>query len=236
MAQPPGDQLAEFQRAVQLSFDAQPSSARSSAMSSLEQLKQSSDGWSFCMQAFGGCTDDQARFWCLLAVVDMVATPQRYEAIGEQQKQALRGMLLAWLQSKNGPSQTDEPPFIKNKFAQLIVAVIARDYPQQWPQIFPQLLAMLPVRSPLQDARQHAVRGGPTDLTMEATDLALEGGWPARAATPPCSHMLPSSLPRRPRRAERGVLRRHVPAHAERHPRGHCLRRGERLQSGGAPG
>jgi len=75
--------------------------------------------------------------------VDTVASPQRYGAIGEQQKQALRSTLLAWLQSKTD-SQADEPPFIKNKFAQLIVAVIARDYPQHWLQIFAQLLNMLP--------------------------------------------------------------------------------------------
>ena len=40
--------------------------------------------------------------------------------------------------------QTDEPPFIKNKFAQLVVGVLCADYPHAWPQVFAQLLACLP--------------------------------------------------------------------------------------------
>ena len=37
----------------------------------------------------------------------------------------------------------EEAPFVKNKFAQLVVAVIARDYPQMWPHAFTQLLDVL---------------------------------------------------------------------------------------------
>lgn len=146
MAQLPAE-LHEFQRAILLTFDhtAEPS-LRSAASASLEQLKQSEDGWSFCLQAFGACTEDQARFWCLQTVVDVVVS-QRYSAISEAQKHTLRGYLLAWLQSKSG-SQTDEPGFIKNKFAQLVVAVIKHDYPQPWLEIFPQLLALLQVSAP----------------------------------------------------------------------------------------
>ena len=39
---------------------------------------------------------------------------------------------------------TDEAPFIKNKFAQLVVGVLCADYPHAWPQVFAQLLACLP--------------------------------------------------------------------------------------------
>ncbi|KAL1526877.1 hypothetical protein AB1Y20_015568 [Prymnesium parvum] len=132
--------LAEFERAVLLSFEAEPSSLRSAATASLEQLKQSGHGWSFCMQAFAACSDDRARFWCVQAVVDVVKS--RYSSLNDEEKQTLRGMLLAWVQSKN-EGQADEPVYIKNKVAQLIVAVMAHDYPQHWPQVFPQLLGML---------------------------------------------------------------------------------------------
>jgi hypothetical protein len=143
--QPPAE-LLEFQRAVLISFDhtAEPS-VRSAASASLERLKQSEDGWSFCLQAFGACTDDQARFWCLQTVLHMVASPERYAAVPEPQRQSLRGYLVAWLQSKGG-SQTEEQGFIKNKFAQLVVAVIRHDYPRPWLEIFPQLLGALQVR------------------------------------------------------------------------------------------
>ena len=40
--------------------------------------------------------------------------------------------------------QTDEPPFIKNKFAQLVVGVLCADFPHAWPHVFAQLLSLLP--------------------------------------------------------------------------------------------
>ena len=40
--------------------------------------------------------------------------------------------------------QTDEPPFIKNKFAQLVVGVMCADYPHAWPHVWAQLLGLLP--------------------------------------------------------------------------------------------
>ena len=143
--EPPAE-LVEFQRAVLISFDhtAEPS-LRSAASASLERLKQSEDGWSFCLQAFGACTDDQARFWCLQTVVDMVVSVQRYASVPEPQKQTLRGYIVAWLQSRGG-NQTEEAGFIKNKFAQLVTAVIRHDYPQAWHEIFSQLLGGLQER------------------------------------------------------------------------------------------
>ena len=40
--------------------------------------------------------------------------------------------------------QTDEPAFIKNKFAQLVVGVMCADYPHAWPHVWAQLLGLLP--------------------------------------------------------------------------------------------
>ena len=64
------------------------------------------------------------------------------EGMSEAQRQSLRSALIGWLQAKGSP-QTDEPTFIKNKFAQLFVGVLRADYPQHWPQAFPQLLGTL---------------------------------------------------------------------------------------------
>eukprot|EP00316_Scyphosphaera_apsteinii_P000353 CAMPEP_0119324400 /NCGR_PEP_ID=MMETSP1333-20130426/63108_1 /TAXON_ID=418940 /ORGANISM="Scyphosphaera apsteinii, Strain RCC1455" /LENGTH=1057 /DNA_ID=CAMNT_0007332091 /DNA_START=141 /DNA_END=3314 /DNA_ORIENTATION=+ len=133
----------EFSRAVLCSFDQTiDPRLRSTATSSLEGLKNSADGWTFCLQALSVTAEDRVKFWCLQALVNMVQLQQRYITLTEQQQTTMRGALVAWVQSK-GALQTDEPAFVKNKFAQLVVGVMKIDYPQRWPELFPQLLAAL---------------------------------------------------------------------------------------------
>lgn len=98
--------------------------------------------WWFCLQGFSSSTEEPVKFWCLQTVVDMVVRAQRYKLLPEERKQQLRTNLMSWLQSKGAP-HTDEPASIKNKFAQLLVAVLQHDYPTAWPDFFSQLLATL---------------------------------------------------------------------------------------------
>jgi exportin-T len=138
---PPGHE--DFTRAVLLSFDpTTEASLRRQANTSLEQLRQAEDGWLFCLQAFHALEDEQVRFFCLQMIVDMVSKQHRYASLPEEQRQTLRSSLVAWLQSK-GRAETDVPVSIKNKFSQLVVAVLRFDYPQSWPGFFAQLLAQL---------------------------------------------------------------------------------------------
>lgn len=115
---------AEFVHAVSLSFDvtAEPS-LRSQANASLEQLRQSEEGWHWVLQQFGAATEEHVKFWCLQTLVDMVSKQQRYAGLQESQKQTLRQALVAWLQAKGGP-HTDQPASVKNKFAQLLVRAL----------------------------------------------------------------------------------------------------------------
>jgi len=130
--------LEEFQRAILLTFDpgADPAQRRE-ANASLDALKQAAEGWRFCFQAFGASDVPQVKFWCLQTLVSLVSerSGERYVALPEPQKAELRASLLAWVQAK-GAMQTDEPPFIKNKFAQLVVGVLCTDYPHAWPHVF----------------------------------------------------------------------------------------------------
>ena len=134
---------AQFRDAVLLTFDVTaPAQLRSQASASLEQLRQSEDGWRFCLEAFVSAAEEQVKFWCLQTVVDMVVRERRYAGLPDEQRQALRAALAQWIQAKSS-SQADEPSSIKNKFAQLLVAVIRHDYPQPWVEVFPLLLSTL---------------------------------------------------------------------------------------------
>ena len=101
-----------FTRAVLLSFDpvAAPS-LRSQANASLEQLRQSPDGWLFCLQAFSAAAEEHVKFWCLQTLVDMAVRDRRYAGLPQEQKATLRNALVSWLQSK-GPEHTDEPAVV----------------------------------------------------------------------------------------------------------------------------
>jgi len=115
---------------------------RSAANASLTALRQAEDGWQFCLQGFCAAHEEPVKFWCLQTVVDSVSKQRRYASLPDMQKQSVRAVLMQWLQSKGGP-QTDEPVSVKNKFAQLLVAILRVDYPQCWPLVFDQMLATL---------------------------------------------------------------------------------------------
>lgn len=135
--------LDDFSRAVLCTFEqgADPQ-LRAAANSQLDALKQAPEGWTFCLQAFSASTEDRVKFWCLQMLVDMVKVQRRYEQLPEDQKRVLRAALTSWLQSRRG-TQSDEAPFIMNKFAQLFVQVMRIDYPHAWPEVFGQVLANL---------------------------------------------------------------------------------------------
>lgn len=113
----------DFVHAVNLSFDVTAeASLRSQANASLDTLRQSEDGWQYCLQAFGAASASQetVAFWCLQSLVDMVVKQNRYVALPDEQRHGLQQALLSWLQSKGAP-HTDQPASVKNKFAQLLV-------------------------------------------------------------------------------------------------------------------
>ncbi len=84
------------------------------------------------------------KFWCLQTLVDLVKRGHaKSEPLSSPDEQTtFRTALIAWVQAQGAPTR-EEAPFVKNKFAQLVVAVIARDYPQMWPHAFTQLLDVL---------------------------------------------------------------------------------------------
>jgi hypothetical protein len=53
----------------------------------------------------------------------------------------IKGALLTWLQRDCTAESPALPPFLRNKLAQAIVAVVKREYPAVWPGFFRELVA-----------------------------------------------------------------------------------------------
>eukprot|EP00879_Flechtneria_rotunda_P017634 GHRR01018485.1.p1 GENE.GHRR01018485.1~~GHRR01018485.1.p1 ORF type:complete len:825 (+),score=308.84 GHRR01018485.1:604-3078(+) len=53
----------------------------------------------------------------------------------------IKGSLLTWLQRDCTVEQPALPPFLRNKLAQAIVAIVKREYPRVWPNFFIELVA-----------------------------------------------------------------------------------------------
>ena len=164
---------ADFVRAVSLTFDvtADPS-LRTQANASLDQLRNSEDGWHWVLQQFGAASEEHVKFWCLQTLVDMVSKHRRYASLPESQKQTLRQALVSWLQA-NGAQHTDQPASVKNKFAQLLV----RDTP-------PTLIAHA-------SACRCALPHSACPRCLRASSVSL----PMPASTPPASHLLSACPP-----------------------------------------
>lgn len=138
--------LDQFRQAVLLSFDVQADAQlRSQANASLEALKGSEEVWSFCLAAFTASGEDRVQFWCLQALVD-AAQGGRFAQLGEDTKASVRSSLEAYVASLASSSDSDAtPPYVRNKFSQLYVALMRAEYPVRWPTPFEALLASLPL-------------------------------------------------------------------------------------------
>lgn len=53
----------------------------------------------------------------------------------------IKGALLSWLQRDCTVEQPALPPFLRNKLAQAIVAIVKREYPAVWPGFFRELVS-----------------------------------------------------------------------------------------------
>mmetsp|Transcript_24876 Transcript_24876/g.73923 ORF Transcript_24876/g.73923 Transcript_24876/m.73923 type:complete len:1024 (+) Transcript_24876:116-3187(+) len=138
--------LDQFRQAVLLSFDVQADAQlRSQANASLEALKGSEEVWSFCLAAFTASGEDRVQFWCLQALVD-AAQGGRFAQLGEDTKASVRSSLEAYVASLASSSDSETtPPYVRNKFSQLYVALMRAEYPVRWPTPFEALLASLPL-------------------------------------------------------------------------------------------
>mmetsp|Transcript_21167 Transcript_21167/g.71132 ORF Transcript_21167/g.71132 Transcript_21167/m.71132 type:complete len:402 (+) Transcript_21167:56-1261(+) len=139
-----GSNQQQFEQAVLVSFNqGVDQSYRNAALASLEQLKRSEGCWRVCVQALLGTAHSEVQFWCLQTLCEFVQAGG-YAAFGADDVSQLQNAIMGWLERL----PAEEPPFIKNKLAQLLVAMLEVDYPERWPHFFARLLAFLSSGSP----------------------------------------------------------------------------------------
>lgn len=138
---PPGTDPA-FEAAVLAVFSgASPTSAQLDELSTLPVAQ-----FDTCVLHLEHTQRVEVRFYALQALHGLVAGAN-YGLLDEGRKQRLRGDLLAL--GRSGDDDDDDigaaqmPLFIRNKLAQVIVAIAAAEYPATWPTFFTDVLASL---------------------------------------------------------------------------------------------
>ena len=66
-----------------------------------------------------------------------------YGSFNEEEKAEVKAALLLWLQRDCGSTKAGLPPFLRNKLAQTLVAVLLFEYPTTWPRFFQDLIAAM---------------------------------------------------------------------------------------------
>ncbi|XP_051115538.1 exportin-T isoform X2 [Andrographis paniculata] len=140
--------MDDLEKAVIISFDESPgvdSALKLQAVAFLQQAKENPGICSLCIQKLWFCNLVQVQFWCLQCLHDVVRA--KYFSMQEEEKSLIRKSVF--LMGVNGGSDDnvvrllDGPAFIKNKLAQVLVALIYFEYPSVWPSLFVDFLPNL---------------------------------------------------------------------------------------------
>ncbi|CAK8544999.1 unnamed protein product [Lathyrus sativus] len=85
----------------------------------------------------------QVQFWCLQTLHEVIQT--RYSTITPDEKNVIRATVfsIVCLEDKNPTRVLDGPAFIKNKLAQVLIALIYFEYPLIWSSVFVDFLPHL---------------------------------------------------------------------------------------------
>lgn len=156
--------MDELESAVLLSLEPSVDQAlRDRALQYCQNIKQSPDGWAFVLQRLTISMRPEVSFFCLEVVRETLSDPNRYAAtFSAEQATAVRAKLLEFSshtvypeKSDNGP--TDDkcrvmPTFLLNKAAQVVVSLIAVEYPHRWPQAFQETVLSLVAQAQATDA------------------------------------------------------------------------------------
>jgi exportin-T len=147
--------LQQFEQAVLCGFDmanisseTDPTSAgiREQATQYCEHVKNSADGWSLNIQLMISSARDEARFYALQTLQEMLTT-HKGRLIPEQSRAQLRSAVLEWI-GGNSFDLALQAPYIKNKIAVVMTLMIKLDYPERWPSAFADCKRVLSTHGP----------------------------------------------------------------------------------------
>lgn len=119
-------------------YQSTPPNEKQEALRYLEMIKSSQDGWKFCLMYFFNNQDSQpeAKFFSLQVVED--ALRNKYNLFSEEEKQTIKTGLLNWYREQL-PQRANEPPYIRNKFAHIIVLLFINEFLKSWGSFFSDL-------------------------------------------------------------------------------------------------
>ncbi|GAM18310.1 hypothetical protein SAMD00019534_014850, partial [Acytostelium subglobosum LB1] len=136
--------MDEFENAVIITFDpAVVSPLKQRAVTYTETLRDSPDGWKFCLEKLFQTNNVYVKFFCLHVFQDVITTGQRYAQLTQDDRYRLRTTVVSYL-SNVLASNPNEEKLIKNKYAQVVVLLFKKEYPEKWQSFFSEMLSMLP--------------------------------------------------------------------------------------------
>lgn len=122
-------------------------SLKQRALKYCHDIQNSTQGFIFVLQTLSPAMKPEVAFWCLTVLHHVISDPNRYAQLSQQERNALRSTTLAYLAHAIFSENVSIPSFLLNKLAQVVVAIIAADYPHAWPSAFHECILPLVGRS-----------------------------------------------------------------------------------------
>ncbi|KAL3158478.1 hypothetical protein ABBQ38_010710 [Trebouxia sp. C0009 RCD-2024] len=133
----------DFEKAVLFSFDQTGNvdpALKDRAVAYCNETKAQPQCWQLCLEKYSTTTYLEVRFWCLQTMHEVLVT--RYDQLSNSACSMIKQSILSWVRNTNVEQQM--APFLRNKAAQVVVAMVQNEYPDKWPSFWKELLGMLP--------------------------------------------------------------------------------------------
>ncbi|PIN02947.1 Nuclear mRNA export factor receptor LOS1/Exportin-t (importin beta superfamily) [Handroanthus impetiginosus] len=143
--------MDDLEKAILISFDesgAVNSALKEQAIAFIRQIKESPSICCVCMEKLCFSKLVQVQFWSLQCLHEVIRL--KYSSMTSEEKSFIRKSVFSMAccepvhaNDVNSVRILDSPPFIKNKLAQVVVALIYFEYPLIWPSVFVDFLPNL---------------------------------------------------------------------------------------------
>ena len=145
--------IQDFEMAVHYAFtlagvspsDSDSLRLRDQANTYCTQVRAQPDGWKWHLQLFTVTTREQAKFFSLQYLIDLLHSYPAHrcsvEIMGVGERLFTRQVLFEWLAGR-GPALAEERVYVKNKIALMLALLIKHDYPERWPGAFSDLISL----------------------------------------------------------------------------------------------
>ncbi|KAL8139792.1 hypothetical protein V2J09_005813 [Rumex salicifolius] len=135
--------MDDLEKAIVISFDESgtvDSALKSQAVEFCRRVKENPTISTVCIERLWSSNWFQVQFWCLQCLHEAVRS--RYSSMSQEERSFIRKSLFAMAcyesvdGEKSGVRVLDSPVYVRNKLAQVIVALIYFEYPSVWSSVF----------------------------------------------------------------------------------------------------